>query len=477
MKRISCISIVLIIFSCSAQKEKDPVQQRIARIENNLQPAFQVEGNPVPTYSIEERLKILHIPGMSIAVVENGKLSWAKGYGIADISENRPVTTETLFLAGSISKPLAALASLEMVEEGKISLDENINDKLKSWQIPENEFTTTEKVTLRRILNHTAGLTVHGFPGYDKGDTIPSVIDVLDGKGNTPPVRVDKVPGESYRYSGGGYTIMQLMMTDQEGKSFPEIMRERVLDPLGMDKSTYENPLPEKYHALAATGYRTDGNEVEGKWPIYPEMAAAGLWTTPSQLIKYAQAIHKIYLNDEEGVISKDIVLQMLTPGMNNHGLGPGISPDNLSWGHSGADEGFRAQIVAWRDRPNAVVIMVNSDNGVIINEVLNAIAKEYGWPGYKPNIKKAVELNEAIGNKIDGDWNFDNLGLVHIKYEDGKLLLTGEALQQPVTMLAENDSTFFDQRAGTPLTFHQIDGVYKRATAAGFLRGDKIEQ
>jgi len=448
---------LLILIGCA--ETKSPVDHKVDLIMSSLQPMLQIEGDSIPVFTIEERLKMLNIPGISIAVVENGELVWARSYGMADSASNRPVTPETLFLAGSISKPVAALAALNMVEEGKLNLDENVNTRLTSWKLPDNDFTLEEKVTLRRILNHTAGLTVWGFPGYDKGDTIPSVVDVLDGKGNTDSVRVYKKPGESWMYSGGGYTIMQLMMTDVEGKPFPQIMQERVLGPLGMNRSTYENPLPEKYHTEAATGYRTNGKEVEGKWPIYPEMAAAGLWTTPSQLIRYAQGIHRIYLSQEKGVISKTLALEMLTPGMNNHGLGPGIGKDEIWWGHGGADEGFRARLVAWKDTPNAIVVMVNSDNGSIINEVLVAISKGYGWSGFEPTIKKVISLPIETGNEIVGKWNIERVGLATISYEAGHLVVSGSFSDEPIIFLAENDSTFFDKKDGQQLIFSRSRG------------------
>ena len=201
-------------------------------------------------------MKELGIPGVSIAAFIDGELAWVKGYGLASIQDSITLTTETMFLAGSISKPVAALRAHQLVEEGVFDFDENINDYLTSWQVPDNEFTQTEKVTLRRILNHTAGLTVWGFPGYDMGDTIPTTVEVLDGKGNTDPIRVYKVPGESWMYSGGGYTIMQLAISDTEKQPFATTLQEHVLNPLGMEKSTFENPLPEKYHHLAATGFR-----------------------------------------------------------------------------------------------------------------------------------------------------------------------------------------------------------------------------
>jgi len=338
MKRFIPVLLLIVLVGCSSATENDErlLFERISRIENNLQPNLQIEGEPVPVYNIEERLKELDIPGVSIAVINDGTIEWAKGYGMADRSENRPVTAETMFLAGSISKPVAATRAHQLAESGTISLDTNVNNYLTSWTLPDNEFTENEKVTTRRILNHTAGLTVWGFPGYDKGDTIPKVADVLDGKGNTDSVRVYKEPGESWMYSGGGYTIMQLMITDLEGDSFPAIIQSNVLDPLGMTSSTFENPLPGTYHTIAATGYRANGDEVEGKWPIYPEMAAAGLWTTASQLILWAKEIQQIYQTQNDGLLKAETVNEMLTPGMNDHGLGPGVNEH--TFGHGGAD-------------------------------------------------------------------------------------------------------------------------------------------
>ncbi len=227
-------------------------------------------------------------------------------------------------------------------------------------------------------MNHTSGLTVWGFPGYDKGDTIPSVEDVLNGKGNTDSVRVYKEPGESWMYSGGGYTIMQLMITDIEQKSFPEIMKVNVLVPLGMKSSTYENPLPAEYHNLVqqVTGLM---EEDEGKWPIYLKCSG---WTLDNSFAIdiMDKEIQKILQKQKDGLLKKETVNEMLTPGKNNHGLGPGISEH--TFGHGGADEGFRAQMLAWKETPHAVVIMVNSDNGSIIQEIMLSIAKEYDLPG-----------------------------------------------------------------------------------------------
>ncbi|MEM8967269.1 MAG: serine hydrolase [Bacteroidota bacterium] len=448
------IFLLLTLIGCVTQSEKDEevLTERISRIENGLQPNLQIQGDSIPNYNIEERLKELGIPGVSIAVINEGQLEWAKGYGIADSSENRPVTTETMFLAGSISKPVAAIRAHQLAEEGVISLDSNVNKYLTSWKLPDNEFTEKEKVTTRRILNHTAGLTVWGFPGYDKGDTIPSVSEVLDGKGNTDSVRVYKEPGESWMYSGGGYTIMQLMITDIERKSFPELMQSHVLDPLGITASTFENPLPQQYHPIAATGYRVNGNEVEGKWPIYPEMAAAGLWITPSQLILWAKEIQQIYQTQQNGLLKVNTVNEMLTPGMNDHGLGPAITEH--TFGHGGADEGFRADLVAWKEHPVAVVIMVNSDNGRIIQEIKLSIAKEYGLPGMEP-VKRVVQEQSAQElQRFTGKYTIPDLGDIEIKVKDNGLEHLAAFVDEPLFLLPASDSTFFNKNDGEYVLF-----------------------
>jgi CubicO group peptidase (beta-lactamase class C family) len=228
---------------------------RIRAVETGLRPAVVVKGRPVPRHTIEERMRALNVNGVSVAVIRNYELEWAKGYGFADVENKRSVTTETLFLAGSISKPVAATGALMLVEQGKLKLDDDVNGYLKSWKLPENEFTREQKVTLRRLLSHTAGLTVHGFPGYSASSEVPAIPQILDGvkPANTPAVRVDLVPGSTYRYSGGGYTVAQLMLTEVTGMPFPDFMHRAVLAKAGMRQSTFENPLPQRLRVASAS--------------------------------------------------------------------------------------------------------------------------------------------------------------------------------------------------------------------------------
>ncbi len=171
------------------------------------------------------------------------------------------MTSETLFQAASISKPESALAALHLVQEGKLSLDENVNDKLRTWKVPDNQFTAQEKVTVRRILSHSAGITAQGLPGYTSDEPIPTVVQILNGDKppNTDPIRVDVVSGTIRRYSNGAYVILQTLISDVTGKAFPEIMNELVLRPAGMTHSTYEQPLPKKFWPLPSNGVRYNG--------------------------------------------------------------------------------------------------------------------------------------------------------------------------------------------------------------------------
>jgi CubicO group peptidase (beta-lactamase class C family) len=343
------------------------------------------------------------IPGVSVAVINDFKVDWAKGYGVKDVETKEPVTTETLFQAGSISKPVAAMAALKKVSEGKISLEENINDKLTTWKLPDNQFTAKKKVTLANLLSHTGGLTVHGFPGYASSEKIPTLPQVLDGASpaNTAPVRVDMEPGTKFRYSGGGVTIAQLAIMDIEKKPYPQIAKETVLGPLGMSSSTYEQPLPDDQKA--ASGHRQNGNLVDGRIHIYPEMAAAGLWTTPTDLAKFGIEVQLSLAGKSNKVLSKEMIEKMVTPyHSDNVGMGFFIEKHGnaIYFGHDGADAGFRAGLLVHRDKGYGIAVMVNSDNAQIIPEIFRSVAKEYQWEDYLPPAREVVAVDSS---KLDG--------------------------------------------------------------------------
>jgi CubicO group peptidase (beta-lactamase class C family) len=241
------------------------------------------KGEPTVTTKLADRMAALHVPGVSIAVIHYGKIEWARGFGVTRLG-GPAVTPDTLFQAASISKPVTAMAVLHLVESGKLNLDADVNQYLKTWKVPANTFTEKTKVTLRELLSHTAGMTVHGFPGYASGSPLPTLVQVLNGEkpANTPAIIVDATPGTNWRYSGGGFVVTQLLLQDVTGQPFPKLLHDTVLAPVGMTRSTYEQPLPQNRMAEAAMAYRRDGEPVPGGPHVYPEMAPAGLWTTPS---------------------------------------------------------------------------------------------------------------------------------------------------------------------------------------------------
>jgi CubicO group peptidase (beta-lactamase class C family) len=302
-------------FGQSRQAEDEGSVARIARIENGLLPAVVIKGQAVRAMKLSERMQFYKVPAVNVAFFDHGKIIWTRAYGLADMATKRPVTSKTLFQAASISKPVSALAALHLVQEGKLRLDENVNDKLRAWKVPDNQFTAQEKVTVRRILSHSAGITVHGFPGYASDEPIPTVVQILNGEkpANTDPIRVDVVPGTIWRYSGGGHVILQMLMSDVTDKAFPEIMDELVLRPAGLTHSTYEQPLPKNLWPLAAMPYRDNGEPVKGGWHTYPEMAPAGLWTTPSDLAQMAIEVQNEYVGKSDKILSQQMVREMLT--------------------------------------------------------------------------------------------------------------------------------------------------------------------
>ena len=326
-----------------------------------------------------------NIRGLSLAIIKGGRVAVARAYGVTDEVSRAPVTTSTLFQAGSISKPVSALGALHLVEAGTLSLDGDVNGKLTSWKVPENRLTTTEKVTLRRLLSHNAGMTVHGFPGYDVAEPMPTLVQVLDGAppANTPPIRVDTTPGAIWRYSGGGFTVMQQMMIDVTGKPFPQYMQQTVLGPIGMTSSSFEQPQPSARAALTAAGYYADGTPVRGRWHVYPEMAAAGLWTTATDLAKFAIEIQETLAGHGHGVISPAMARQYVTEQKGGSGLGIGVQGTGpaLRFSHGGRDEGFDATLVAGAESGDGLAVMINAnDNSRFMGRLQNYIERAWSF-------------------------------------------------------------------------------------------------
>ncbi|MCC6131329.1 MAG: serine hydrolase [Acidobacteria bacterium] len=410
-----------------------PVEQRIRHIQDGILPAVLVKGDPVSPTKLADRMAALHVPGVSIAVIHNGEIEWARGFGVTRVG-GPPVTPDTLFQAASISKPVAALAVLRLVDSGKLKLDSDVNQYLKTWKLPENSFTEQTKVTLRGLLSHTAGLTVHGFAGYASDAPVPTVPQVLNGEkpANSAPVRVDTKPGTIWRYSGGGYVVAQQLLQDVTRKPFPTLMRDSVLTPLGMTRSTYEQPLPKSRTGEVAMPYQADGQPVPGGPHIYPEMAPAGLWTTPSDLARYAIEVQRSFAGTSNRVLSPAMARQMLTPGLNHHGLGPSVggSAKRPYFTHGGANEGYRCNLIAYIEG-DGIVIMTNGSNGSqLASEILRTVAREYDWPDFQPVERSVAKVDTELLDRYVGSYQLNPGAVFQITREGDQLFeqLTGQA-------------------------------------------------
>ncbi len=350
----------------------DAIEAQIKKVENNLAGPVQLKDSN-NRMNLQERMAFYKVKGLSIAVIHNYKIVWAKGYGWADEAAKKPVTTQTLFQAASISKSLNGVGVLKLAQDKKIDLYRDINDYLRTWKFPYDSLSKGKKITAAHLLSHTAGLSIHGFPGYPNDDTIPMVPQILDGipPANTRAVRSLWEPGLRYKYSGGGTTISQQLLMDITKQPYHEYMWQQVLKPMGMQMSTYQLPPAADRKPFLATGYQSDGKEVKTKFHLYPEQAAAALWTNPTDLGLYIVATQQSLLGKPGKVLNPEMTKLRLTPYIDsNAALGVFVETrgGEKYFGHGGSNAGFRSNYTGSFTTGNGVAIMVNSDNGRIID-------------------------------------------------------------------------------------------------------------
>jgi CubicO group peptidase (beta-lactamase class C family) len=402
------------------------VKPEIEKLEKGLLPPVLVKGEQ--PYTLSERMAFYKVPGVSIAVIKDFKVEWTKGYGVLDTTTKVLVNEVTLFQAASVSKPVAAMAIFKEFQDGKLNLDANVNDILVSWKLPDNEFTANKKVTIKNLLSHTGGTTVHGFRGHAPNETIPTLIQVLNGEkpANSAPVVVDTPPGLRQRYSGGGYCILQQVSMDIEKKPFPAIMDKLVLKPLGMTHSTYMQPLPADMQKNASSGHRTGGLRVEGKWHIYPEMAAAGLWTTSEDLAKFVTEIQQAFQGKPANVFSQKTAQLMLSPYLSPYS-GLGVFLDwrgkSVYFNHGGSNEGFTCFFIGHKEKGYGAVVMTNSDDGPeLYAEILRGIANIYQWDDYLPPVYEVIKIDPVKLKPCAGKFAIDSDHMLNVTFDNDRL-------------------------------------------------------
>ncbi|MDP8220971.1 MAG: serine hydrolase domain-containing protein [Candidatus Stygibacter frigidus] len=398
---ILTLMILLLISSEGIARGEQMISQKelIEEVESSLRAEYYVNGDSL--ISIMDKMKELKIPGLSLAVIDNFEVVWAKGYGIADIETNKEVDVNTIFQAASISKPFTAYAAMKLVQENKVELNKDINTYLKTWKLLDNNFTETKKVTFKNLLSHNAGTNIHGFPGYKPYDTLPTLDQILNGvsPANTNKVIVDIEPETVNRYSGGGYIVVQKALIDITGKPFEEFMQNQVLKPLELQNSFFSpKALTEEQKLNATAGHYSDGSKVIGDRHIYPEMAAAGLWTTAEDLAKFAVEIQKALKSDSGKILSKQYTQMMMTPVLNgeyNIGFGNEEYNDEPFFEHAGGNEGYACFLTFHKEKGYGFALMVNSSSQIdILFPLFRSIDKAYSWGLFNSGIYNSDNIS-----------------------------------------------------------------------------------
>ena len=417
-------ALVSILFLTSCQTKNSTIK----KVENGLLPVVLIEGEP--SLKIEDRMKYYKVPGISIAVIKDFKLEWSKQYGVLDSEIKNPVTDSTVFNIGSLSKGVAALTVLRLAEEGKIDINKDVNTQLKSWKIPENEFTKKAIVTPLLLMNHSGG-AMFSPPFSYLPENLPTILQVL--KGESParfqPVVIDKIPGTVFQYSNAGFSILQQLTIDVEKKSYPEITAEKIFQPLEMKNSTFQQPLPPDILRHASAGHKVDGVPLEVKRYVYPHMAAGGLWTTTEDYAKYVIELQKSYLDKSNKIISQELAKEMLSPHVSKqYGLGVfmrEIDGEINYFGHMGDNRGFFAGYISHLTEGYGAIVFTNSQNGSrLIREITNGIAKVYDWKGYLPQEYILVDIDDKMLNNYVGRYKLGSDNSFEITKENSNLFI-----------------------------------------------------
>lgn len=470
----------------SAAKISDATQRHIRHIESHLLPAVLVGGEPVRTTALTGAMREFAVPGVSIAFIHGGRVEWTEAVGATRLGGTQ-VDANTVFQAASISKPVTAMAVMRLVQSGRIRLDQDVNGYLKSWSLPDGSATAADRATIRRLLSHTGGTTVHGFDGYASGEPVPTLLQVLKGAApaNSPPVRVTAVPGTVWSYSGGGYLVIQQMLADLTQTPFAALMEDKILKPIGMHHSSFMQPVASALQPDAATPYDSKGEPIPGGAHTYPEQSAAGLWSTPSDLALFAINLQHSLAGKTDGLLSPATAREMLKPASKGcwalgFRVGGSTHPYFM---HGGSNAGFRSLLVAF-DSGDGIVIMTNGDSGAeIAGAILRTAAVEYGWPEFQPKRHQALRLPDGVLDRFVGRFSLGPDATVAVT-RSGERLYIEIPGETPMEITPETQQSVFSRTSDLQASFrfgpdHHAAGISLYAGmshGAACYDGDRID-
>ena len=462
-------SVAILALAVTASASAQNHEAHIAKIETNLLPKYVIEGVDPTSRSVSERMNAYSVPGLSVAYFEDGAIQWSRAYGHISSLRTKPVDANTRFQAASLSKPMTATVMMALVQSGKLTLDADVNQYLRNWKVPMAKSSSTAVPTLAQLASHSGGINMNGFEfsGYLSGEALPTTEEILRGvrPAKNGPVLPMAPPGKRENYSGGGYVVIQKVMEDVMKTGFPSLMNSRLFQPLAMRDSGFEQPLPKSLRGNAAVGHEGDGTPLDGDWMVYPELAAAGLWSCPSDIARWAISIQKAYNGSEHELLSPAVARRMLSKIDVDSKFGLGVrlngAGDGMTFGHTGANEGYRCVVVAFaRSDGPGVVVMTNGDSGqALCTEYLRTVSMAYGLGIYKPEAKRLLSLSEAQRREFRGIYEANSELRVRVIVGEGTLKAQLPFNDEPAVIYPVETDEFIDSYGENTLRFKRDAG------------------
>ncbi|WP_303636971.1 serine hydrolase domain-containing protein [Stenotrophomonas tuberculopleuritidis] len=480
MKRLVLCSLLATLapFHAMAMDAGGEDSARFARaMAHGLRPSTAALGAAVPQWSIQERLAHYKVPGAAVAVIRNGEVVYAAGYGRRQAGTGDAVDADTVFSVGSVSKMGAAATALKLVATGQVTLEEDIDRRLRRWHVPVDAQGRRPTVNLRTLLSHTAGFNVHGFQDYLPDERLPTLLQTLEGRppAKNEPVRLIHAPGQQVDYSGGGYTVVQLAIEDLTGSSFADVAQREVFAPLGMSRSTYRNPLPADYGNVAhAHDNKGQPQALPRGWQSFPEQAASGLWTSAHDMGLFVAALLRS-IRSSDGWLPQPLALQMVSEvAPAGRGLGPELAGSGAArrFFHNGSNDSYHAGIEGYPESGDGFVILTNGDNGPALRgEIRNALSDALGHNAKPvirtldpalladsyPRFNGRFLLDDALPMEVRSglaDW-FD-ADTLDVETAEGGLQLRLPGRDRPIALQPLTPVRFLAVNAGAELLFHR---------------------
>lgn len=474
MRRVSWVTgIAVMLGGCAARHpaatdceapqaavpDREAIRSARERVERRLLPLVALAGVPDSAFPLRDRMERYRVPGVSLSVIDEGRIAWSGAYGVREAGRPGAVTDTTLFQAGSISKSVAAATALRLVDRGRLALDDDVNRTLRSWRVPRDSLTRRRPVTLRALLSHSAGFNLPSFRGYQGGAALPTLAQILAGTApaNTPAARVEVAPGTEWRYSGAGTEVVRQLLEDATGRDYADVATEEVLAPAGMCRTSFSQR-PDTLGREVATGH-SGSTPVAGGWFLHPELAAAGMWSTSNDLARFGLALGFSLHGASGGLLREPTMREAVRRQMGSWGLGfalGGGAGDSATFGHDGSTAGFTARLVMFDDGRRGLAVMTNGESEALIDEIQRSVAAAYGWPVRARPVRRVVQLAPEQLTRVAGRYRV----VVDDRAIDVGFTLAGDRLAfvgqsgQPAPLYAESPNRFFSRESGTTFTF-----------------------